>query len=602
MWASCFFLSIGCLILAAVFSLVINKIKLSKKRKFNLFNFLFAGVFISALFMFLPVHSATSPQTFLGGCRAFLLSVFNSMQVFALGCEFAIVEESISYCTEWLETGYRVWASLLFVVAPIFTFGFVLSLFKNISAYFKYLSAYYKDVYIFSELNDKSLVLANDIKNNNTAASIVFTDVFEENDEKTYELIEGAKEIGAICFKKDILVVDFKKHSKNKSIFFFAIGSNETENLNHSLKLIEGYKNRPSTNVYVFSTGIESELLLTAVDKGEVKVRRVNEVQSLINRVLYEGGDIIFDSAREGADGMKKISAVVIGMGRHGTEMVKALTWFGQMDGYSIEINAFDKDPLAEEKFISLAPELMSHDYNGVIVEGEAQYKINIHPKFDVDSISFVKEIEKITDATYVMIALGDDDVNIKTAVNLRMYFERMKIHPVIQAIVYNSEQKRALCGIKNYRGQEYDIDFIGDMESSYTADVIIDSALEEDALLRHLKWGKEDEFWTYEYNYRSSVASAIHMKVRVNRGIPGADKKEEELTEKEREIIETLEHRRWNAYMRAEGYVFSGSKEKSSRNDLAKMHHDLVDYASLSEEEKRKDCVVSGLNTASGD
>ena len=44
---------------------------------------------------------------------------------------------------------------------------------------------------------------------------------------------------------------------------------------------------------------------------------------------------------------------------------------------------------------------------------------------------------------------------------------------------------------------------------------------------------------------------------------------------------------------MRAEGYVYSGSKEKSSRNDLAKMHHDLVDYASLTEEEKRKDSRV---------
>ena len=44
---------------------------------------------------------------------------------------------------------------------------------------------------------------------------------------------------------------------------------------------------------------------------------------------------------------------------------------------------------------------------------------------------------------------------------------------------------------------------------------------------------------------------------------------------------------------MRSEGYVFSGSKDKSSRNDLAKMHHDLVDYSSLSDEEKRKDSKI---------
>lgn len=133
-------------------------------------------------------------------------------------------------------------------------------------------------------------------------------------------------------------------------------------------------------------------------------------------------------------------------------------------------------------------------------------------------------------------------------------------------------------------------------MDSFYTEDVIIDSELEEEALRRHLQWGNEDEFWNYEYNYRSSIASVIHIKARINRGIPGAAKKDTELTDEERSIIESLEHRRWNAYMRAEGYVFSGSADKSSRNDLAKMHHDLVDFSSLSEEEKRNDSQ-NGVN-----
>ena len=88
-------------------------------------------------------------------------------------------------------------------------------------------------------------------------------------------------------------------------------------------------------------------------------------------------------------------------------------------------------------------------------------------------------------------------------------------------------------------------------------------------------------------------MASAIHMKARIACGIPGAGKPEDQLTAEEKAIIEPLEHRRWNAYMRAEGYIYSGSPEKSSRNDLAKMHHDLVDFSSLTEEEKRKDSRV---------
>ena len=192
-----------------------------------------------------------------------------------------------------------------------------------------------------------------------------------------------------------------------------------------------------------------------------------------------------------------------------------------------------------------------------------------------------------------MFVALGSDEMNIRAAVDLRMLFERMKIKPAIQAVIYSTDEKEALKGITNYRKQAYDVEFIGDRNTSYSEKVIMSSELEEDALQRHLKWGNEEEFWQYEYNYNSSVASAIHMKARIACGIPGAAKKDEDLTDEERKIVETLEHRRWNAYMRSEGYIYSGSSEKSSRNDLAKMHHDLVDYSSLAEEEKRKDSKI---------
>ncbi len=589
MWIRFFVLSISSIAFFGVLAYLLNLIMSGKGKKISVFKMLFAGVFFAAFFMFMPIHAADAES---GIAKAVVLSLFNSMQTFALGAEFTIVNEGISYCTASLTPYYQLWAAILYVLAPIFTFGFVLSLFKNLSAYLKYLGMYFKNMYIFSELNEKSFSLASDIKKKNPKVGIAFNDVFEENDDQRYELFEKAKRLGAICFKKNILSVDYGHHS-SKDIFFFAISDNETENLNQTLRLVEIYKKRKNTHVYVFSTKIESELLLTALEKGEVKIRRINEVQSLINRVLYEHGEIVFESALPAKDGIKNISAVVIGMGNHGMRMLKALTWFGQMDGYRINITAFDKDPLAEEKFKALAPELMSDKYNGVFVEGEAQYTIKINPNSDVESARFASDIGKLSRATYVFVSLGNDDLNIRTAINLRMLFERIGEHPIIQAVLTNSQIKKALRGIKNYRGQEYDIEFIGDIESSFVENVIIDSELEEDALKRHLKWGKEEEFWAYEYNYQSSVASAIHMKARIKCRIPGADKKNEELSEEERDIIEVLEHKRWNAYMRAEGYVYSGSRDKSSRNDLAKMHHDLVDFSLLSEEDKRKDSNV---------
>jgi hypothetical protein len=217
---------------------------------------------------------------------------------------------------------------------------------------------------------------------------------------------------------------------------------------------------------------------------------------------------------------------VIIGTGEHGTEMLKALTWFCQMDGYRVSIDAFDQDPLVKSRFTAKCPELMDKKYNGVYVDGEAQYLINIHDGINVDTVEFMQEIKKLMSTTYVFVSLDSDAKNIQCAVTLRMLFEQMGIHPVIHAVVYDSDKKHALHNITNYRGQSYDIELVGDLETLYSENVIINSELEQEALQRHLKWGNEAEFWTYEYNYNSSMTSALHRKARIACQIPGAEKK----------------------------------------------------------------------------
>lgn len=592
-WFLSFVISIIALACSIIFAIFVGAGKYKRGRVLTPFNIMFGGVFISVFICLLPIYNSILSETTNSVLKTIAFSLHNTFQIFTIDADKDIILESIACPQAWLSAAYSAYLSVAFVVAPVLTFGFLMSFFKNASAFVSYVRHYFRDVYVFSELNEKSLSLGADIRKNHKRAVIIYTDVFENNDEVSYELVERARELRAICFKKDILAINFRAHSSKAQIVFYAIGEDESENIDQALKLIDLYRERDNTRLFVFASRIDSELLLTKADKGVLKVRRVNEVRSLVNRILFEQGHELFENAKELPAGDKKISAVLVGLGGHGTEMLKALSWYCQMDGYHIEIDAFDADEKAEDKFMALAPELMSEKYNGVMIPEEAEYTIRIHSGFDVTTKSFADEIAKLTDATYVFISLGSDEMNIRTAVDLRMLFERMKIRPVIQAVVYSTDEKMALSGITNYRGQSYDIEFIGDTNTSYSEAVIMNSELEADALRRHLKWGKEEEFWQYEYNYNSSVASAIHMKARIACGILGATKKEEDLTEEERKTIETLEHRRWNAYMRSEGYIYSGSPEKSSRNDLAKMHHDLVDYSSLTEEEKRKDSRV---------
>lgn len=599
---------------AAVIAIAVGASKYKRKRFITSRNTMFTGTFLAASALLAPIYFDAFGKD--GGLirvvKTLLVSFHHTIRLFVIDSDFDIIIQAVEKLGEndFLATVYSTFAAVLFLCAPILSFDFILSFFKNISAYRKYLFKYFANAYVFSELNEKSVALARSILAKERGSAIVFTDVFDKNEESTYELVEQAKEIGAICFKNDILTVNFKLHSKKKPIYFFTIGEEDKENIEQSYGLVKSYLNRENTRLFFFSTSATGELIMTSANKGAIRVRRVDVTQSMIYRTLYEmettviqqraegvaEEDIkkdLFMNARPTEDGMKRIGAVVVGCGSRGSEMVRTLTWFCQMDGYRVSIDAFDRRPNAEAKLKTTCPELMDERYNGVYVEGEAQYMIHVHSGIDTDTSDFAERISELTDTTYVFVALGSDEENIKTAVDLRVLFERMGIHPIIQAIVESTETTASIEGICNFKGQAYDIDAIGDIRSRYSRDVIIDSELEEDALERHLKYGKESDFWTYEYNYRSSMASALHMVARIACGIAGAEKKEGELTGAEKDAIERLEHRRWNAYTRSIGYVYSGSPDKSSRNDLGKMHHNLVIFDDLSEEDKRKDSRV---------
>ncbi len=564
----------------------------SRFRLLKPLNVVIGGVFLTAILLFYPAYYIRETDEAMQGLKALLFSIYSAMRLFAADADYDMILDNIGSID--LRSSYLTLASVLTFVAPVMSISFVLSFFSNLSATVRYWWAFRRDTYVFSALNERSLTLAEDLHRKHPGVTLVFTNVADQEDADIADLRDRAKDLDAICFRHEIQSVSFHFHAKDKGLWFFAIGEDENENMHTALGLIQRYGDRANTNLYVFTTGIESEALLTSAQNKAMRVRRVDEVQSLINRVLYDQGHLLFAGDLPVEDGEKKITAVVVGMGKHGSAMIKALAWFCQLDGYRVHIHGFDRDPRAKERFWASCPELMDKRFNGAFPAGDAHYAIRLHPGVQVDSKRFVDRMHSLKDASYVLVALGDDETNIRVAMELRVLFEQCGAKPRIQAVLYSAEKAEALRDLRNFKGQPYNIEFIGDRESSYSADTILDSELEEDALRRHLRWGKESEFWGYEYNYRSSMALAIHSRAKQLVGIAGANKADEDLTEAERLALEDMEHRRWNAYMRSQGYIYSGSPEKSSRNDLGRMHHDLIPYADLTEEEKRKDSRVA--------
>lgn len=585
----CFCMSLAMLAVGAVGAFWLYKLPYRCGQLLTPANCLPVAVALSSGILFFPVYYAQE----LGIFRSALMCIHTVMRLFVLDGDFLIIQEYTASMDISGGMAYSCLAAVLYVLAPVLTFGFILSFFKDLTAYRDLYMSIGSDLYVFSELNEQSLALASSAKKENRKNRIVFTDVFESEDEKSYELREKARELKAVCFKKDITAINWAPGSGKRRVCLFAIGNHSEENLEQSVYLVNRYGGRKNFNLYVFSSSIESEMLFSSVSGEGMHVRRVNPARVRIDHLLYETGSEIFKNARPGENGEKIIRAVILGMGEHGTEMLKGLTWMGQMDGFHVDIHAFDKDPLALEKFTAQCPELMAPQRNGTREPGEAHYNITIHSGVDAETVQFREQFRELGPVTFVFVSMGGDSVNIRSAVLMRQLSERKGDHPAIQAIVYTSGKKKYLETVTDYRGHSYDIRFVGDLESTYSLETMVDSALYKEALQRHLKWGSERDFWAYEFNFHSSVAAAIHLRMRSAVGIPWADKPEEQLTLEERDELEVLEHQRWNAYMRSEGYCYSGSPDKATRNDLAKLHHDLIPFERLTEEEKRKDSRV---------
>lgn len=577
-------LALSLFLLGLLYSVLAYKSK-NPKRIITPFNVFSVTVAVTGVCLFIPIYYDVFRGTALSVLDTILLAVHNTIRLFIVDGEFSIILDNVQTLRPVGKTVYIAFSAVIFVLAPFLTFGAVLSLFKNVFSYQKYLFSSEKTLYAFSELNEKALLLAESIKKDNPKALIVFTDVFENNEERSRENAVKAKGFHAVCFKKDITEIAFRKSLIRKQLNFVLIGSEDSENIDQCIRLADLYAETNDTCIYLFSDTAESEHIVSTLENTKVRVRRINEIQSLIYQELYQNGTELFDTAADNGE-VKIISTAIVGMGQYGIELLRALVWFCQMDGYFLRVACFDCDSEFRTQLESRFPDLLNPKYNRYeITDQDARYQIDLYDHYDVNSRAFDEAVKALEQPTYVFVALGSDEKNIRTAVKLRQILAGQKAYPIVKAVVYDTPKSQIIQKAQNFKGQKWDIRVVGDFRSSYTAQTLFGTEIEKRALALHLQWGDAQTFWRYEYNYRSSVARAIHNKMKVYCQISGIQKSVAERSEAEKEALRKLEHKRWNAYMRSEGYTYA-----PVRNDLAKQHNCLMNFDELPLSEQVKD------------
>lgn len=601
------------LVFALIWALLVDR---KKKKIVTTIRILFAGTFLAALAHYIPIFVYRLAA---GGGNVLwfdvlLNSIQYSIKLFTFGGDIMwIAAESDTLFANAEVASFALFiGSVFYLIAPIFTATFILSFFKNLTSQIKYLIHASSHTHVFLEVNDRSVALASDILKGNGSKGVlskdlvVFAQTVDKSNDEQSKLIDELRDLGAIIINKSFDSVKFKGKESKRKISFYLISDDEAQKMTLAESIVRKY-DMQNVNLYILSDDVHFELMMAYTSAKNIHVRRIEPIRSLIYRNLYENGKYLFEGARA-VGNEKVISAIIVGLGQYGSEMLKALSWLCQREGYTLKINAFDSDKNAETRMKARCPELLSPDYNAKRIKGEPYYEINIHSGVDVQSSEFANKIREINDATYIFVCLGSDKVNLETSTLINRLTEQTIYvgngeKPIIETVIYSSKT-HALMGMEwsdLYSANEKrairptNILMTGDIDHFYSLSTLLNDELAAPALKSHLDYfnlvsdsGKADDelaekiknaYWKSEYAYRSSIARALYDKITRDLGIDLSITKEQwsKASHEEKAAFADSEHKRWNAYLRSEGYSRASRYGQSKANHVAKLHNCLV-------------------------
>ena len=189
-----FILSIAIFFASILLGRIVYACNLNSRKNFSTrrsyiltpFQLFLIGFFISVAILFFPIYYCDyfgDELIFVKLIKSVLMSIHNTMRLFILDGDFEIIESSINSTVlgVGLEKAYSIYVAIIFVIAPVLTAGFVLSFFKNVASFLKYFFKWRSDIYIMSELNERSIALTEDILVNSRIkrrSIVLFADVF----------------------------------------------------------------------------------------------------------------------------------------------------------------------------------------------------------------------------------------------------------------------------------------------------------------------------------------------------------------------------------------------------------------------------------------
>lgn len=507
------------------------------------------------------------------GTASILNSLVFSAQMFTFNISGKELVEIIYTISGKISYFYIICVWAVYLVSPALTVSAVLSFIKKGLDRLSLRTLFKKDVYVFSEKNENSLILAGDILKNKKNSVVVFSRVDSEdissrqlcvnkNECDILKLLNKTNNIH-ICFndtESGILVDKLKNFTKDnltKKVEIFAFSDNEI--------------------VFEVVDGINKTL-----ENSYIKIISVNAV--LMKNILWDYP--LYKNMNNGDE----LNVSVFGVGSFGGYFAKNTLWCGVLPSCKLKLNLIDKD--TEEEIFARVSDNIPKDYFDIEVFSE-----NIHASDLLEKL----EKTRVVNSDYILVAMGNDDLNIKVSRKLRLYFGRNGRNPFILTVLKNQSKYQVLKDVLKGEG----IEVTGGVLNIYGYKEIFEDRFFQKAYrIYDFVCKNYNEVATVEGFYKqnqldilSSYASAIHNKYKVfaltGKDNPTKDEINKSL-EKMRSLLVESEHQRWVNFEVLKGYVGvpedklydflinNTASKKRHRNDRLKIHACITDVSGV--------------------
>jgi len=521
--------------------------------------------------IYLPVYF--SLYSFMG---AIIGNLVNTIQIIPLEASYVdgygIIKEYISI--EIIFQVYLLVVGVLHCLLPIMSamtaYTFVVHCMSNIKL--RFLNMRNEDVYVFSEINEVAVDLALDmLKSKGSKPDFIFSGSLESK--KEYH--SALDKVNYYFLSDSIADVSIKTKTTRK-LYFFNISKDEKKNLNDTIQLIMKYAQlehelQRNIYIYLFSNEDDVEEMIDSLDKGILNIKIINVANTSAYKLLDEHP--LYDHIRD-----HMISLLVVGLNKTGVEILRTAIWAGQLEGVKIKINAIDPLMRDREKELQAKyPEMF-----------DGKYDINLWQE-ELRGTGFERILqERCEDSTYIVVCDGQentDEDNIRTAMALRRFFYMAKgdfsNKPFIAVYIEDAEKHHMVEILQtpeaNFkRKTSYDIVPFGGIEALCSHESNINFTMDLIAKNVHLTYedifNQEDtldvdaameRYNALEVKKKSNRANALHIRYKLwmleldYTEEPGAEevKLADYLDETYLQRLTVVEHDRWMAFMRSEGW-----------------------------------------------